>query len=74
MKRWTNAELLKLGDMYRDGMTSKQIGDKLGRSARGVEHAIARYRDVINVPYRKPGNSVQPEPVVEPKKPWWKIW
>lgn len=71
-KKWTTAELLTLGDMYRDGMTSKQIGEKLGRTARGVEHAIARYRNVINVPYRKPREVS--EPVVEPKKPWWKFW
>jgi len=78
--RWTNHELLTLGDLYRNGLTSKQIGEKLGRTSRSVEHAISRYRDVINVPYKKPGLSIKPglsskpEPVVEPKKPWWKFW
>ena len=83
--RWTNAELLTLGDMYRDGLSYNQIAVKLNRSKSAVAYALNQYRDVINVPYkRKPGAGRKPadeeirvlftrEPESE-KKPWLKFW
>ena len=59
-KIWTNAELLTLGDMYRDGKSYNQIATKLNRSKSQVAYAVNRYRDVINIEYRKPGVGRKP--------------
>jgi len=83
--RWTNAELLTLGDLYRDGLSYNQIAVKLNRSRSAVAYALNQYRNVINVQYkRKPGAGRKPagEEIrvlftreSEPeKKPWWKFW
>ena len=82
--RWTNAELLTLGDLYRDGLSYNEIACKLSRSRSAFAYALNQYRDVINVPYkRNPGAgrkraeeirvlfTREPEPE---KKPWWKFW
>jgi len=83
--RWTNAELLTLGDLYRDGLSYNQIAVKMNRSRSAVAYALNQYRNVINVQYkRKPGAGRKPageeirvlftrEPEPE-KKPWWKFW
>lgn len=82
-KRWTNLELLTLGDLYRDGHSFAKIASKLGRSEKSVSQAVHRYRDVINVEYRREGSGRKPSQqqviienvIVQPaKKPWWKFW
>lgn len=87
-KRWSNIELLTLGDMYRDGAKYSVIASKLGRSEGAIRSAINIYRDVINIDYRyKRGGGRKPKvreesftaPVrtiewAEPDKPWWKFW
>lgn len=86
-KRWTNIELLTLGDLYRDGLSYNEIACKLNRSKAAVANAVNVYRDVINVEYRSKGaGRVKSEtvaslsadtPMVDmtpPKKPWWKFW
>lgn len=86
-KRWTNMELLTLGDLYRDGLSYNEIACKLNRSKSAIAYAINVYRDVINVDYRRKGagrlksNTVSSlsadTPMVDmtpPKKPWWKFW
>ena len=85
-RRWTNMELLTLGDLYREGMTYNEIACKLDRSKQAVAHALHAYRHVINVEYRKERGKYHSEtptqdelhapvkdftPVV---KPWWKFW
>lgn len=82
--RWTTAELLTLGDLYRDGLSYNEIACKLNRSRSAVAYALNQYRDVINVPYKRntgAGRKKQEEIRVlftrepEPeKKPWWKFW
>lgn len=82
--RWTNAELLTLGDLYRDGLSYNAIAAKLNRSRPAVAYALNQYRNVINVQYkRKPGSGRKPAEEIrviytrqpEPeKKPWWKFW
>jgi len=52
-KRWTNAELLTLGDLYRDGLSYNEIACKMNRSKQSVAHALHSYRNVINVDYRR---------------------
>lgn len=75
--KWTNAELLTLGDLYRDGKSYNEIAVKMKRTRAGVAYALNQYRDFINVEYKKEGAGrksvapVQPEPE---KKPWWKFW
>jgi transposase len=72
--KWTNAELLTLGDLYRDGKSYNEIAVKMKRTRAGIAYALNQYRDVINVEYKKEGSGrkpVQPEPE---KKPWWKFW
>lgn len=59
-KIWTNAELLTLGDMYREGKSYNQIATKLNRNKSQVAYAINRYRDVINIEYRKTGSGRKP--------------
>ena len=54
-KRWTNIELLTLGDLYRDGLSYNEIACKLNRSKAAVANAVNVYRDVINVEYRSKG-------------------
>ena len=83
--RWTNAELLLLGDLYRDGKSYNEIASKLNLSKSAVAYALNQYRYVINVPYRRDPDAYMSEPPifarptieqqqkVEPK-PWWKIW
>ena len=83
--RWTNTELLTLGDLYRDGLSYNQIACKMGRTKSAVAYALNQYRDFINIPYkRNPGSGRKPaeeeirvlftrEPEPE-KKPWWKFW
>lgn len=86
-KRWTNMELLTLGDLYRDGLSYNEIACKLNRSKSAIAYAINVYRDVINVDYRRKGagrlksNTVSSlsadTPMVDmtpPKTPWWKFW
>ena len=88
-KRWTNLELLTLGDLYRDGLSYNEIACKIGRSKAAVAQALNVYRDVINIDYRSRGagrksNSTKPlikpdTPMVDmtpPKKkhPWWAFW
>lgn len=88
--RWTNAELLTLGDLYRDGLSYNKIACKLNRSRSAVAYALNQYRDVINVEYRRDPDQYLPEPPIfarprpdqqrkvepsqEDKKPWWKLW
>ena len=88
--RWSNAELLTLGDLYRDGKSYNEIAVKLKRTKRAVAYAVHAYRDVINIDYRQKGSGRKPETLyaptridesetvtvtfTEPKKPWWKIW
>ena len=77
--RWTNAELLTLGDLYREGKTYNQIACKMGRTKQGIAYALHKYRDVINVEYRNNADQYEtrmpdPSPRVEIEKPWWKIW
>ena len=86
-KRWTNMELLTLGDLYRDGLSYNEIACRLNRSKSAIAYAINVYRDVINVDYRRKGagrlksNTVSSlsadTPMVDmtpPKTPWWKFW
>lgn len=86
-KRWTNMELLTLGDLYRDGLSYNEIACKLNRSKSAIAYAVNVYRDVINVDYRRKGagrlksNTVSSlsadTPMVDmtpPKTPWWKFW
>ena len=88
-KKWTNSELLTLGDLYRDGKSYTQIASKLNRSRGSVAHALLFYRVVINIEYRQEGSGNRPKPVTEKqepvtdtvvfkiteeKKPWWKFW
>jgi len=86
-KRWTNLELLTLGDLYRDGLSYNEIACRIGRTSKAVAHALHTYRDVINVEYRAEGagrvkTSVEPlitadTPMVDmtpKKKPWWAFW
>lgn len=86
-KRWTNLELLTLGDLYRDGLSYNEIACKIGRSRSAVAQALNVYRDVINIEYRSQGAGRKPhqaEPLIKhdtpmvdmtpPKKPWWKFW
>lgn len=86
-KRWTNMELLTLGDLYRDGLSYNEIACKLNRSKSAIAYAVNVYRDVINVDYRRKGagriksDTVSPlsadTPMVDmtpPKTPWWKFW
>ena len=83
-KRWTNLELLTLGDLYRDGHSFAKIASKLGRSEKSISQAVHRDRDVINIEYRKEGAGRKPKeaqvfvdipvsPLPE-TKPWWKFW
>ena len=83
--RWTNAELLTLGDLYREGLSYNEIACKLNRTKPAIAYALNHYRDVINVEYRRDPDQYLPEPplFVRPKpeeqrkveiKPWWKIW
>lgn len=88
--RWTNAELLTLGDLYREGLSYNAIACRLNRTKPAIAYALNKYRDVINVEYRRDPDDHLPEPPlfarprpdqqkkVEPsedaKKPWWKIW
>lgn len=81
-KKWSNAELLTLGDLYRDGLSYNEIATKMDRTKSGVAYAINQYRDVINVDYRSEGSGRNPLPdtriqvsAPEPqKKHWWKFW
>ena len=86
-KRWTNMELLTLGDLYRDGLSYNEIACKLNRSKSAIAYAVNAYRDVINVEYRRKGagrfksetvSSLSADtPMVDmtpPKTPWWKFW
>ena len=86
-KRWTNMELLTLGDLYRDGLSYNEIACKLNRSKSAIAYAVNAYRDVINVDYRRKGagriksdtvSSLSADtPMVDmtpPKTPWWKFW
>lgn len=59
-KRWTNIELLTLGDLYRDGMSYNEIACKLNRSKSAIAYAVNAYRDVINVDYRREGAGRKP--------------
>lgn len=88
--RWTNAELLTLGDLYRDGKSYNEIAVKMNRTRPAIAYALNQYRQVINVEYRRdPDDRLPEQPIfarpgpdqqrkVEPsedaKKPWWKIW
>lgn len=83
--RWTTAELLTLGDLYRDGLSYNEIACKLNRTKPAIAYALNQYRDVINVEYRRDPDQYLPEPPLfaRPKseeqrkietKPWWKIW
>lgn len=76
-KRWTNLELLTLGDLYRDGLSYNEIACKIGRSKSAVAQALSVYRDVIHIDYRSEGAGRKPnapESLITPKKPWWKFW
>jgi len=85
-KRWTNSELLMLGDLYRDGLSYNDIACKLKRSKRGVAHALYAYRHVINVEYRRKRGEYHSEMPTQEElrapvkdftpvsKPWWKFW
>ena len=89
-KRWSNSELLTLGDLYREGKSYNEIAVKLKRTKRSVAYAVNTYRDVINIDYRKQGAGRKVETLyapiridesetvtvtfTEPKKPWWKFW
>lgn len=85
-RRWTNMELLTLGDLYREGLTYNEIACKLDRSKQAVAHALYSYRHVINVEYRKERGSYHSETPTEAElhapvkdftpdsKPWWKFW
>ena len=64
-KKWTNSELLTLGDLYRDGKSYTQIASKLNRSRGSVAHALHVYRDVINIEYRQEGSGNRPKPVTK---------
>ena len=86
--RWSNAELLTLGDLYREGKSYNEIAVKLKRTKRAVAYAVNAYRDVINIDYRRKGSGRKAETlyvptradqsdtvtITETKKPWWKIW
>lgn len=81
-KRWTNLELLTLGDLYRDGLSYNEIACKLGRTKGQVSWAITTYRDVINIEYRSKGAGRKPvkyfpreELVAKTERSaWWKFW
>ena len=87
-KRWSNSELLTLGDLYREGKSYNEIAVKMNRTKRSVAYAINVYRDVINIDYRRQGSGRKAETlyaptrvdqsetvtITEPKKPWWKFW
>lgn len=87
--RWSNLELLTLGDLYRDGLSYNEIACRLNRTEPAVATAIMKYRDFINIDYRAKGRGrvktpVEPlitadTPMVDmtpPKKkhPWWAFW
>jgi len=55
--RWTNLELLTLGDLYRDGLSYNEIACRLNRTEPAVATAIMKYRDVINIDYRAKGRG-----------------
>ena len=86
--RWSNAELLTLGDLYREGKSYNEIAVKLNRTKRAVAYAVNAYRDVINIDYRRKGSGRKAKTLYVPtradqsetvtitelKKPWWKFW
>lgn len=74
-KPWSNADLLTLGDLYRDGKSYNEIAVKLNRTKGAVAYAINQYRDVINVDYRSEGaGRVKIVASEQKKKPWWAFW
>jgi len=83
-KRWSNMELLTLGDLYRDGMSYNEIAVKMNRSKKAIAYALHSYRHVINVEYRRKRGEYHTEMPIfvhektmdftPPKKPWWKVW
>lgn len=81
-KRWSNRDILILGDLYREGLSYNEIATRMDRTKAAVAYAVNRYRNVINVGYRKEGTGRKPLPdtriqvsAPEPqKKPWWKFW
>ena len=80
--KWTNDELLTLGDLYRDGKSYNEIAVKMKRTRAGVAYALNRYRDFINVEYKSEGagrKSVKYLPVEKSvvkteRSAWWKFW
>ena len=45
-RRWTDAEVATLADMWSRGMGTKEIAAKLGRTAKSVERYAVKHRDV----------------------------
>ena len=87
--RWSNLELLTLGDLYRDGLSYNEIACRLNRTEPAVATAIMKYRDVINIDYRAKGRGrvkTPTEPLIKEdtpvvdltplkkKHPWWAFW
>ena len=45
-RRWTDAEVAALADMWSRGMGTKTIAAKLGRTRKSVERYIVKHRDI----------------------------
>ena len=85
-KKWCNADLLMLGELYRAGLTYSEIGNKMSRSQRSIAVAVSRYRHVININYRNhrkiilnpEENKIVAQRIYDltPQKtrPWWIFW
>lgn len=54
MKKWTDEEIRLLEKLYNEGLTYRQIAHLLGRSEDSVDHAIRKFRHVLDL--RRPDN------------------
>lgn len=45
-RRWTDAEIEQLADMWSRGTKTKEIAAKLGRTVRSVERYVVKHRDL----------------------------
>lgn len=45
-RRWTDAEVATLADMWSRGMSTKEIAAKLGRTRKSVERYVVEHRDI----------------------------
>lgn len=45
-RRWTDAEVSTLADMWSRGMSTKEIAAKLGRTRKSVERYVVKHRGI----------------------------